>query len=90
MVSLSALGRSAAATAATTAVARGIGIVATTATVTVVDQQQNDDDEQDPVAVTATEQITQTHTFHLLLVGGCVCLLRNHLSLSLYVAREEW
>ena len=83
------VGGLAAATAAT-AVVGGIGIVATTAT--VIDQQQHDDDQQDPVAVTAAEQITQTHTSHLLFVGalGKCRTLRDHLSLSLYVVREEW
>lgn len=59
----------AAATAAT-AVVGSIGMVATVVTaVAIVDQEQNDDDQQDPVAVTATEQITQTHAVHLLFMG---------------------
>ena len=54
--------RSAAATAATIAG----GVVGITAAVAaVIDQQQNDDDQQDPVAVTAAEQVTQTHVLHL-------------------------
>lgn len=62
MTALSFLGRLAAATAAT-AVVGGIGAGATAAT--VIDQQQNDDSQQDPVAVTAAEQVTQTHVLHL-------------------------
>ena len=75
--SLLLLGRLAAATAAA-AVADGVGggvAVATAATAAVIDEQQNDDDQQDPVAVTTAEQITQTHVFHPLIVGGRTALV---------------
>ena len=75
-------GRLAAATAvAATTVAVVGGSDATTAAV-VINQQQNDDDQQDPVAVTPTEQVTQTHLFHPLTITvyagkqkGCVKIL---------------
>ena len=47
------------------AVAGGIGGgMATTATLTLVDEQQHDDDQQNPIAITATEQVAQTHILH--------------------------
>ena len=62
------------AAATTTAIVGVTHVTATTAI--IIDQQQNDDDEQDPVAIAATEQITQTHSFH-------------PLTLSKYVARGQ-
>ena len=59
--------------AATTVVIAGVTVSATV----VINQQQNDDDEQDPVAVTAAEQITQTHSFH-------------PLTLTVYVGEWRW
>ena len=58
------LGRLAAATAAAAIVGGIGGSVATTATLTLVDEQQHDDDQQNPVAITATEQVAQTHILH--------------------------
>ena len=57
--------RLAAAATAVVVVGDGVG-VATATTAAVLHQQQHDDDQQDPVAVVAAEQITQTHTLHLL------------------------
>ena len=83
------LGRLAAATAAA-AVAGGIGGgVATAATLTLVDEQQHDDDQQNPVAITATEQVAQTHILHPLRLVRAA-LRRHHLSLSVYVPTGVW